>query len=287
MLQQTLKNPIKIDGIGLHSGCNVSLEIQPAAANFGIVFQRTDIESTPQIKADFRNVVDTRNCTCLSDGQGNIVSTVEHLMAALRMSGIDNALIGVNNQELPIMDGSAKVFYDVLSRAEKTAQTAPRKILRVLKPISFTDNNGNTVSLSPSEKKALHICFEIDFPSAVVGHQKFENDILSDIFAAEIAPCRTFCEKYQVDYLKSVGLIKGGSLENAVVLDGDSILNKEGFRLPHECVNHKVLDAVGDLYTAGYVIYGNYKACKTGHFHNNELLKLLFADTSNYQIEEE
>lgn len=287
MLQQTLKNPIKIDGIGLHSGCNVSLEILPAEPNAGIVFFRSDIAGNPEIKADFRNVVDTRNCTCLSDKQGNVVSTIEHLMAALRMSGIDNALIGVNNQELPIMDGSAKAFYDILSQAEKTGQNSPRKILRVLKTVSFSDNNGNTVSLSPSEKNVLHVCFEIDFPSAVVGHQKFENDILPDVFASEISPCRTFCEKYQVDYLKSIGLIKGGSLENAVVLDGDTILNKDGFRLPDECVNHKVLDAIGDLYTSGYVIYGNYKACKTGHFHNNELLKLLFADTSNYQIEEE
>lgn len=283
-MQRTLTNPLTINGIGLHSGCNVCLVIKPAEPNAGIVFKRVDLPNQPEIKAVYSNVVDTRNCTCLGDKNGNLVSTIEHLMAALQARGIDNALIETDNQEIPIMDGSAKPFYEVLSKAEVIEQTAPRKYIKILKPITFSDDKGNSVTLSPRSEDNLYLKFEIDFPSPIVGHQVFEAELNSDIFASQIAPCRTFCEKYQVDYLKSIGLIKGGSLDNAIVLDGDTILNEGGFRIPNECVNHKVLDAIGDLYTAGYRIYGNYSASKTGHYHNNELLKLLFADSANYQI---
>lgn len=283
-MQHTLEKEITITGIGLHSGCQVKLVLKPAAANSGIVFKRVDLESKPEIKALYSNVVDTRNCTCLGDKEGNLVSTIEHLMSALRICGIDNVLIETDNQEIPIMDGSAKPFYEILSQAKLKEQQTPRKVIQVRKKVEFIDSKGNTVSLSPNSEDKLHVDFSIEFPSQIVGHQTFNNDITPEIFAKEIAPCRTFCEKYQVDYLKSIGLIKGGSLENAVVLDGDTILNEGGFRVKNECVNHKVLDAIGDLYTAGYVIYGQYRADKTGHWHNNELLKLLFADSANYKM---
>lgn len=282
-MQQTLAKPVIMKGIGLHSGCEVNLKLNPAPENFGIVFQRVDLPTKPEIKALYSNIVDTRNCSCLGDKAGNLVSTIEHLMAALAVKGIDNALIEVDNQELPIMDGSAKVFYDVLKDAELAAQAAPRKHLKVLKEISFADEKGNTVVLNPAEK-GLNIKFEIEFPSKIVGHQTFDSEINVEIFEKEISLCRTFCEKYQVDYLKSVGLIKGGSLENAVVLDGETILNEGGFRVENECVNHKVLDAVGDLYTSGFQVIGKLEASKTGHFHTNELLRKLFADKENYQI---
>ena len=283
-MQHTLKKSVGIEGIGLHSGCVVKLNIKPAPANSGIIFKRVDLPEQPEIKALYNNVVDTRNCTCLGDKKGNLVSTIEHLMAALRVRGIDNALIETDNQEIPIMDGSAKPFYDVLSSAELEEQQTPQKILQVMRKVEFADDKGNRVSLSPLSQNKLHLKFSIEFPSPIVGHQVFENDLTPEVFVSQIAPCRTFCEKYQVDYLKSIGLIKGGSLDNAVVLDGDKILNEGGFRVKNECVNHKVLDAIGDLYTAGYVIYGQYQADKTGHWHNNELLKLLFADSANYQI---
>ena len=282
-MQKTLEKSISINGIGLHSGCNVSLNILPAKENTGIIFKRIDLPEQPEIKALYSNIVDTRNCSCLGDKKGNLVSTIEHLMGALYIKGIDNALIEVNNQELPIMDGSAKVFYDILKDVPLKEQNAPKRFLKVLKEVSFTDDKGNSVSLKPSTQN-LHIKFEIEFPSKIVGHQIFDKDINADIFDSEIAPCRTFCEKYQVDYLKSIGLIKGGSLENAVVLDGENILNEGGFRLKNECVNHKVLDALGDLYTSGYSVIGCLEASKTGHFHTNELLKKLFADQNNYQI---
>lgn len=284
MMQHTIKTPVVIEGTGLHSGCRVRLVIKPSPVNSGIVFKRVDLPEAPELKALYSNVVDTRNCTCLGDGQGNLVSTIEHLMAALRVCGIDNAVVETDNQEIPIMDGSAKPFYDVLAASERGEQSAPRRVLKVLKKVSFSDDKGNTAELSPADDDDLHLHFCIEFPSPVVGRQEFDGILSPALFAEEIAPCRTFCEKYQVDYLRSIGLIKGGSLDNAVVLDGDKILNKEGFRRPHECVNHKVLDAIGDLYTAGVVICGQYRGDKTGHWHNNELLKRLFADSANYQI---
>ena len=282
-MQHTIKKDIIIEGIGLHSGCSVKLVLKPAPIDSGVVFKRIDLASQPEIKALYTNVVDTRNCTCLGDKDGNLVSTIEHLMAALRVRGIDNVLIETDNQEIPIMDGSAKPFYDILSKVELEEQNQPRRILRIKKKIEYQDDKGNAVSLSPLDDK-LHLHFSIEFPSPIVGHQEFDGDLTENVFVNQIAPCRTFCEKYQVDYLRSIGLAKGGSLENAVVLDGNTILNEGGFRIKNECVNHKVLDAIGDLYTAGMVIYGQYQANRTGHRHNNELLKLLFADSANYQI---
>ena len=285
MWQQTLKQQIKIEGTGLHSGCSSVLTLKPSAENTGIVFSRVQNGKTVKIPALYNQVADTRNCTCLGQ-DGVLISTIEHLMAALYAAGIDNLEIECSNQELPIMDGSGKVFYEILQKAEKTTQNAPRKYLKVLRSVTFTDDKGNSIELKPNNGKALHIRFDIEFPSKIVGHQTFENDITADAFAAAIAPSRTFCEKYQIDYLRSIGLIKGGSLDNAVVLDGDNILNPEGFRVQNECVNHKVLDAVGDLYTSGYFILADVKANRTGHFHNNEVLKKLFADKENYEIVE-
>ena len=280
--QHTLKEKIEIKGIGLHSGVDVTLTINPAPINNGIVFKRVDIKDAIPLKATYNHVVDTRNCTCLGSDTNNIVSTIEHLMAVLYSQGIDNAYIEIDNAEIPILDGSGKVFLEKLQQSELVKQDAPRRFLKVKKEIKYTDDNGNSIILSPSEN--LEVCFDIDFPSPIVGHQTFNSEITSEVFNVNIAPCRTFCEKYQVDYLKSIGLIKGGSLENAVVLDGNKILNEEGFRLANECVNHKVLDTIGDLYTSGYYILAKVVANKTGHRHNNEILKILFSSTDNYEL---
>ncbi len=285
MHQHTLAKELIIKGIGLHSGCDSTLTLHPAPIGHGIVFRRVDLPGRPQIKALFDNVVDTRNCTCLGDKQGNIVSTIEHLMAALSVCGIDNALIDVTNPELPIMDGSALPFYEAVVSAGIVEQNAPRKALKVLRPVRFEDGKGAVAELAPAAE--FSVSFDIEFPSKVVGHQHFSAPVNAQIFAEEIAPCRTFCEKYQVDYLKSVGLIKGGSLDNAVVLDGETVLNPGGFRLQNECVNHKVIDAIGDMYTAGFPLKGALTAVKSGHYHNNQLLRVLFADCANYEIIEE
>lgn len=285
MSQHTLSADLTIKGIGLHSGCDSTLVLHPASADHGIVFVRSDLPEQPRIEALYSNVTDTRNCTCLSDGKGHVVSTIEHLMAALSVCGVDNALIEVNNQELPIMDGSAQLFYEALQSVGLAEQNAPRRLLEVLSPLKFDDGKGAVVELLPAEE--FSVSFAIDFPSKIVGHQEFSAPINAEVFAKKIAPCRTFCEKYQVDYLRSIGLIKGGSLENAIVLDGETILNPEGFRLPNECVNHKVIDAIGDMYTAGMPLKGALRASKSGHYHNNQILKLLFADKAAYRIVEE
>lgn len=281
-MQTTVSKTVRLSGIGLHSGCEVKMSIFPAPADTGIVFRRVDLPQKPEIRALYTNVVNTQNCTCLGDADGNLVSTVEHVMAALSVRGVDNAVVEVDNQELPIMDGSGKIFYEALQAVELKDLSAPRMYLKIKKDVSFADKNGNAVFLRPAE--SFMIDFAIDFPSKIVGHQSFSGEITPEIFATQIAPSRTFCEKNQVDYLRSVGLVKGGSLDNAVVLDGETILNPGGFRVENECVNHKVLDAIGDLYTSGYHIIGRLSASKTGHFHNNELLKVLFADKSNYEL---
>lgn len=284
MMQKTLSKSVEIAGIGLHSGCESKLVLKPATENTGIVFVRSDLPANNRFAALYSNVVDTRNCTCLGHADGQVVSTIEHVMAALYALGIDNAEIEVNNPELPIMDGSALKFYEILKNIPTVEQTAPKKYLKVKKTVEFKDDKGNFVTLRPANELKVH--FTIDFPSQIVGHQEFEGSIDEKIFAAKIAPARTFCEKYQVDYLRSVGLIKGGSLENAVVLDGETILNEGGFRVENECVNHKTLDCIGDMLTSGYALLADVEAWHSGHYHNNEVLKKLFADTENYEIVE-
>ena len=281
-MQKTIAREITFKGVGLHSGVETVLTLKPAEVDSGIAFLRSDVAKALPIKALYSNVVDTRNCTCLGDKAGNIVSTIEHLMAALSIMEIDNVLVEVSSPEMPIMDGSAAMFLQKLQEVGALEQSAPRKYLKVLQKVEFRDDKGNHILLEPSDEFAIH--FTIDFPSPIVGHQEFSAPINQDIFAHEIAPCRTFCEKSQIDYLRSIGLIKGGSLDNAVVLDGDKILNEGGFKVANECVNHKVLDAIGDMYTSGFPILGKLTADKTGHYHNNQLLKALFADNTQYEI---
>ena len=284
MQQKTLSEEVEIVGIGLHSGAESRLVFKPAPENTGIVFVRSDLAENNRFPALFSGVVDTRNCTCLGNASGQIVSTIEHVMATLSVLGIDNVEIAVSSPEVPIADGSAKVFYEALKAVPLVEQNAAKKFLRVKKTVKFADDKGNYVILRPADTFKIH--FTIDFPSAVVGHQEFNGTVTEDVFAAQIAPARTFCEKYQVDYLRSVGLIKGGSLENAVVLDGDTILNEGGFRVQNECVNHKTLDCVGDMLTSGYALIAEAEAFHSGHYHNNEVLKKLFENNENYEITE-
>lgn len=284
-MQHTIAQQITFTGVGLHSGAASVLTLKPAAADTGVMFRRIDVAGAEMVKALYANVVDTRNCTCLADTAGNTISTIEHLMAALSIMKIDNVLVEVTAPEMPIMDGAAAVFFTALRQTGTVEQTAPRRYLKVLKSVRFTDDKGNDVLLEPADKFSVR--FEIEFPSKIVGHQVFDAVITPELFAAEIAPCRTFCEKTQIDYLRSMGLIRGGSLDNAVVLDGETILNPGGFKVPNECVNHKVLDALGDMYTAGFPVIGRLTAQKTGHYHNNQVLKALFADKTNYEIIEE
>ena len=281
-MQQTIAKELKIEGVGLHSGIKSTLILKPSEINTGIVFVRTDVADANSISATFDKVIDTKNCTCIGYDKTNMVSTIEHLMAALYIMQIDNVVVEIDGPEMPIIDGSAQTFLQKLQDTGVIKQNAPRKYIKVLQKVEVVDDKENKVVLEPADD--LYINFVIEFPSKIVGRQEFDGVINQEIFAKEIAPCRTFCEKYQIDYLQSIGLIKGGSLENAVVLDGETILNPEGFKVKNECVNHKVLDAIGDMYTAGYPILGKLTAYKTGHYHNNLILKSLFADSKNYQI---
>ena len=284
-MQQTLQKEVEISGVGLHSGLPSRLLFKPAKAGSGVVFKRSDMSVNGFFPALYQNVADTRNCTCLGNDSGQVVSTIEHIMAALYALKIDNVEIECNQPEVAIMDGSAKIFYETLKEAGTVTQEALRKVLKVKEKVEFSDEKGNRICLSPSDTFQVH--FVIDFPSKIVGHQEFSGEITEDVFANEIAPARTFCEKYQIDYLRSVGLIKGGSLDNAVVLDGENILNEGGFRVEDECVKHKVLDCIGDMFTSGYRMMAKAEAFHTGHFHNNEVLKMLFANKDNYEIIEE
>lgn len=279
MKQKTLLKPLEIKGIGLHSGKQTTVQIKPADENTGILFEKDGVI----IKALYQNVKDTQNCTLL-EKDGTQISTIEHLMATLYVLGIDNALVECFDTELPILDGSAKEILTCFENVPLQTQNAPKRFLKVLKPVSFKDDKGNFIELCPPKNENLHIYFKIEFPSKIVGTQVFDGDITQDIFTTKIAPCRTFCEKYQIDYLRTLGLIQGGSLDNAVVLDGEQILNEGGFRLQNECVGHKVLDLVGDLYTSGYALLADVTAYKTGHYHNNMVLRNLFETTDNYKI---
>ena len=281
-MQQTIAKELKIEGVGLHSGVKSTLILKPSGVDTGIVFVRTDLKEAKAIPANYANVINTKNCTCIGYDESNMVSTIEHLMAALYIMRIDNLIVEIDALEMPIIDGSAQTFLQKLQEVGVTIQNAPRKYIKVLKRVEATDDKGNTISLEPSDD--LCVNFVIEFPSKIVGRQEFYGVINKEVFAEEIAPCRTFCEKYQIDYLRSIGLIKGGSLENGVVLDGETILNPGGFKVENECVNHKVLDAIGDMYTAGFPVLGKLKAYRTGHYHNNLILKALFADTTNYKI---
>ena len=281
-MQHTLAEEIIFEGIGLHSGTKSVLTLKPAPEETGIVFVRSDVENAKPVKALYSNVVDTRNCTCLADENKNPISTIEHLMAALSVMEIDNIVVEVSAPEMPIMDGAAEIFFNSLQEIGRVEQSAERKYLKILKHVEFTDDKGNKIALDPAEEFEVH--FTIEFPSKIVGHQEFYAKIDRETFSTKIAPCRTFCEKYQIDYLRSIGLIKGGSLDNAVVLDGETVLNPGGFKVKNECVNHKVLDAIGDMYTAGFPLIGKLTADKTGHYHNNQILRVLFADKNNYEI---
>lgn len=280
-MQNTVKEFSLDKGIGLHCGMISKLVFLPAPINSGITFIRVDLAGKPQIKATFDNVVDTVNSTNLGINGKMMVRTIEHLMCGLYMAEIDNVIVEIDNEEMPIFDGSAKVFYEALQK-NISKQNASRKVLKVKKEVVFVDDRGNQISIKPSH--SLHIDFEIVFPSPVIGHQMFSGEINKQVFESQIVDCRTFAEKYQVDYLQSIGLAKGGSLKNAVVVDGDKILNPEGLLREKECVNHKVLDAIGDMYTSGYRILGKIVAIKTGHFHSNKLLHKLFEDESNFEI---
>ena len=251
--QRTLKSSMSCTGIGLHSGTRVTLTLRPGQPDTGILFRRVDLPGAPVIMAHWSTVSDTRLNTCVGDPRGAGVRTIEHLMAALAGMRVDNALIEIDGPEVPVMDGSAAPFLFLMECAGIIEQAAPRRTITVLKKVAVVDGDKMAV-LTPGRGFSVH--FEIDFPSAAIAHQECRVHLGGGAFKSEIARARTFGFLHEVEALRSAGLARGGSLENAVVMSGDRVMNEEGLRYEDECVRHKVLDAIGDLYLAGGQLVG-------------------------------
>jgi UDP-3-O-[3-hydroxymyristoyl] N-acetylglucosamine deacetylase len=280
--QHTLKRRIHCAGVGLHSGAKVRMALCPAEADTGIVFRRTDLpEGQNEIPARYDHVVDTRLCTVIANERGARIGTIEHVMAALAGCGIDNAVVEIDGPEVPIMDGSAEPFVFLIDCAGAAVQAAPRRALRVLRPVSV-EEDGKTVSLLPGEGSVF--AMEIEFDSAAIGRQRHEISLKPGAFKAQLSRARTFGFFEEIEMMRKAGLGRGGSLDNAVVVKGDSVLNPTGLRMKDEFVRHKALDAVGDIYLAGMPIIGRFEGFKAGHALNNKLLRALFADPRNYLL---
>jgi len=274
--QKTLKSVVQCSGVGLHGGTPVSMSLHPAPADHGIVFRRTDkAAAEAAIPALWHAVVETRHCTVIGNRQGVTVSTVEHLMAALAGAGVDNALVTLDGPEVPIMDGSAAPFLFLIECAGVIEQDAPRRAIKVLKPVMIADG-GRIAAISPAS--SFSVSFEIDFESAAVARQECFFQIREGTFKAEISRARTFGFLHEVDEMRAAGLALGGSLDNAVVVAGSRVLNEDGLRYENEFVRHKVLDCIGDLYLAGGPLLGHVRGVRSGHRFNHLLLKALLSD---------
>ena len=281
--QKTLKETITIDGVGLHGGKKVHMEIKPAKPNTGIVFKRTDIKNNNIVMPGVFNVSNAAYCTTISNDSGVTVSTIEHLMGALFGMGVDNVLIEINNEEVPILDGSAKKFVSEIKRVGIKTSETPIKIIKIEKKVNFKDGE-KSISMEPN-KISLDIDFEIKYKNSLIGTQRnlvkvYEDDL------TEVYNSRTFCLFEDVEKLKKMNLAKGGTLENAIVVKGQKILNKNGLRNKKEFVNHKILDCMGDLYLSGYKIIGKLICSQGGHKLTNQLLRRVFEDNANFSLVE-
>ena len=282
--QKTLKETITIDGVGLHGGKKVHMEIKPAKPNTGIVFKRTDIKNNNIVMPGVFNVSNAAYCTTISNDYGITVSTIEHLMGALFGLGVDNALIEINNEEVPILDGSAKIFVSEINRVGIKTSETPIKIIKIEKKVNFFKEGGKSISIEPN-KISLDIDFEIKYKNSLIGTQRNLVNVYEDDLT-EVYNSRTFCLFEDVEKLKKMNLAKGGTLENAVVVKGQKILNKNGLRNKKEFVNHKILDCMGDLYLSGYKIIGKLICSQGGHKLTNQLLRRVFEDNANFSLVE-
>jgi len=281
LTQKTIKNNVSFNGVALHSGLDVNICIKPAEPNFGIVFKRVDFKENNLVYPNFMNVTNTSLNTTIENEFGVKVSTIEHLMGALFGLGIDNALIEIDNEEVPILDGSAKDFIEKIISSGLVVSESPIKIIKINKEIKFSDGE-RFISIEPSTL-SLDIDFELKYKNPIIGNQKnkvkvFEDD-LTDVYNS-----RTYCLFEDIELIKKNGLAKGGSLQNAIVVKDDEILNPEGLRNDKEFVNHKILDCIGDLYTSGYRIIAKIKCSQGGHYLTNQLLRKVFENKDNFSI---
>ena len=281
LTQKTVKNNVSFSGVALHSGLNVNVCIRPAKPNFGIVFKRVDLKINNLVYPNFNNVTNTSLNTTVENESGVKVSTIEHLMGALFCLGVDNALIEIDNEEVPILDGSAKLFIEKILSAKIEVSDSPIKIIKINKKIEFSDGE-RFISIEPSTL-SLDINFKLKYKNKVIGNQqnkvKVYEDDLKDIYDS-----RTYCLFEDIEFIKKNGLAKGGSLDNAIVVKDNEILNTGGLRNKKEFVNHKILDCIGDLYTSGYRIVASIKCSQGGHFLTNQLLRKVFQKKENFSI---
>ena len=281
LFQKTILKQTEFKSIGLHTGFESRIKILPAEANYGIVFKRTDLEKNNIIKANFKNVSSAKLCTTIQNKFGVSVSTVEHLLAALYITGIDNALIEINSIEVPIMDGSSKEFVETIFKTGVKEQKEKRKYLKILKKFEFQEKE-KFISIEPNDN-SLNVDFELVYSNNVIGKQRnqinFSDKDLSNVYTS-----RTFCLFEDIEEIKKIGLAKGGSLDNAIVVKDDKILNEEGLRNKKEFVNHKILDCMGDLYLTGYKIIGKIFCSQGGHKLTNQLLRKVFQQNENFSL---
>ena len=277
--QRTLASPVSCSGVGVHSGKAVNLKINPAPVNHGIKFVRTDLLDSPGISAHFNMVVDTSLATVIGY-EGFIVSTIEHLMAAFSGLSIDNALVEIDAYEMPIMDGSAGPFSDLILTAGIESQDMPRSYFRVQKPIEL-DGQGKFVGIYPADNYRITGTIEFDHP--LIGQQSCSFDISEDLFADQISNARTFGFLEEYELLKRFGLARGGSLDNVIVIAEDRIMNPEGLRFPDEFVRHKILDCIGDFSLIGMPIIGHVVVEKSGHAFNHAFLEKFFNEKESWQ----
>ena len=281
--QKTVNQIVKFSGVGLHSGKLVNISILPSSPNTGIIFKRIDLKDKNIVIPNFSNVNSTSLNTTVSNEFGVSVSTIEHLMGALFGLGVDNALVEIDNEEVPILDGSAKNFIEKIISVGLKISDAPIKIIKINKRVEFKEGE-RIISISPS-KLSLDINFKLKYDNEVIGNQKNKinvyKDDLEDVFNS-----RTFCLYEDIEKIKKKGLAKGGSLENAIVVKENEVLNKDGLRNSKEFVNHKILDCIGDLYTCGYRMLASLECSQGGHYLTNQLLKKVFKDKDNFSIVE-
>ena len=283
LTQKTVKGPIKFQGVGLHSGKIVNLSLKSSEPDTGIIFKRVDLNNNNIVIPNFNNVTNTSLNTTISNEFGVKVSTIEHLMGALFGLGIDNALIEIDNEEVPILDGSAKEFIEKILLCGFEVSNKPIKIIKINKKIEFKDGDRN-ISIEPS-KLSLDIDFELKYENKIIGNQKNQINVYEDNLI-DIYNSRTFCLFEDIELIKKNGLAKGGSLDNAIVIKDNEVLNKGGLRNSKEFVNHKILDCIGDLYTCGYRIIGSVICSRGGHYLTNQLMREVFSDNSNFSISE-
>ena len=281
LTQKTILNSISIKGVGVHTGSNVTLKILPAAPNNGIIFKRIDLNKNNIVIPSYSNVVDAKLCTTISNQYGVKISTIEHLMGAFYGLGIDNALVEIDAQEVPIMDGSAKAFVQEIQKSGIKDSDVPIKLIKIEKKIEY--NEGKKFITIDKSNVSSDIDFEIKYKNNVINIQRNKINIFEDNLE-EIFNSRTFCLYEDIEKLQKLGLGIGGSLQNAIVVDSNKVLNKEGLRYENEFVNHKILDCMGDLYLSGYKVIGSLKCSQGGHSLTNKLLRKIFTDKKNYSV---